>query len=478
MIKDITQMGDLMKHHIEASRIYGKISDYERLLLKRTINSAFYILECLANISFEELELAIYMKVQDKELLQFMKLYEYQLEEAKLHREKFINGLHAFYMKTAFLIIENNPRNYFDFLDFVMRKSREKREYNKAFNGYMSLLLEQYMYIGYLKGQKEKICCGITTDNELMFVDDIFPYSDCASYDMEKELYNAFTNKGDLNFKEVIEAYKKYGYTIKSLTDVEGLDAKSRLYTNNVFILSSYINEFTKQILPTTEYKHIEPKYPRKWASTEVYTDILMCKRKYVLPSEGVIAEYFNTGCIEKILFQEIYKNNKIILLYKVFDKLNGEYSGYFDTKTGDFFSVYEETNMEEYHEQLKNFILENYYYLTCDLSIEGKKLSVLKLVDDIKHIDSYYGKQPVVCYLYKKKDSKVSEHHTGLRHYDRDNYKAEKIAINGFIRRLPLGWTASDEAKQLALQLGYELSENETFVRPFEKNVLKINEI
>jgi hypothetical protein len=49
---------------------------------------------------------------------------------------------------------------------------------------------------------------------------------------------------------------------------------------------------------------------------------------------------------------------------------------------------------------------------------------------------------------------------------------------VNGYIRKLPIGQQASFEAKQLAINLGYELSDNETYVRPFEKYVLKIKEI
>lgn len=480
MLNDIKHMENLMKHQKEATRMYGHLSEYERLLLKRSINTSFYIFECIDELTFEELELGMYMQIIDKELLQFVRLYEFQLEEAKLHREKFIKGLHGFYMATAKMIVEQNTRNFFDFIDFAMRKAREKRKsgYRSVFDAYLSLLMQQCVYIGYIKGYEEKACCGITSDNELLFRDDLYPYSDCASYVFEDLMYKAIKQGKTIDISLVRKAYKKYGYTVNSLDDVELLDATARVFDNNTIALLTYMNENTQQILPTKAYKHAECIFPRLWQDTQLYVDALSTRRKYVLPSDGITALYFNAGTINKIIYQEIYKQDKVILLYKVCSDVNGEFSGYYDTATKDFYSIYEDTAQHEYHEQLKNFILENYYWLTCKNNIDNKRLSVLKQVEDINHIDSYCLRQPVVSFLYQKNESKSDKNVSGLRHYDRDKYKSEKVSMNGFIRKLPVGQVASSDAKQFAASKGYELEDDETFVRPFQKYVIKIKEV
>ena len=43
---------------------------------------------------------------------------------------------------------------------------------------------------------------------------------------------------------------------------------------------------------------------------------------------------------------------------------------------------------------------------------------------------------------------------------------------MNGYIRRLPAGQTASEQAKEKAQRLGYDLEDNQTYVSPFIKTV------
>ena len=59
----------------------------------------------------------------------------------------------------------------------------------------------------------------------------------------------------------------------------------------------------------------------------------------------------------------------------------------------------------------------------------------------------------------------------------DMSGYEAEIRPIQDFIRRLPAGQKASPDAVEYALKLGYELDSNETFVRPFMKQVFHLRE-
>lgn len=54
----------------------------------------------------------------------------------------------------------------------------------------------------------------------------------------------------------------------------------------------------------------------------------------------------------------------------------------------------------------------------------------------------------------------------------DPDLYGHKEKAIAGFVRKLPEGAIASDDAKRVAEQYGFELAADETYVRPFIKQV------
>lgn len=57
----------------------------------------------------------------------------------------------------------------------------------------------------------------------------------------------------------------------------------------------------------------------------------------------------------------------------------------------------------------------------------------------------------------------------------DHNNYYSEQRSINGYIRKLPKGSNASEQATNYAKQLGIELEQDETYVKPFIKHVLRV---
>ena len=58
-----------------------------------------------------------------------------------------------------------------------------------------------------------------------------------------------------------------------------------------------------------------------------------------------------------------------------------------------------------------------------------------------------------------------------------RGEYETAETSIQGYIRKLPAGQKASQEAKELAESLGYDLEPNETYVRPFIRQVFRMKE-
>lgn len=54
-----------------------------------------------------------------------------------------------------------------------------------------------------------------------------------------------------------------------------------------------------------------------------------------------------------------------------------------------------------------------------------------------------------------------------GPRH-NAEKYEAKDKAINGYIRKLPKGQSASEDARAKAKKMGYALKSDETYVSPF----------
>lgn len=79
------------------------------------------------------------------------------------------------------------------------------------------------------------------------------------------------------------------------------------------------------------------------------------------------------------------------------------------------------------------------------------------------------YPEQPGVEFIILKKD-KIGK--IISKTYNREDYKAVWTDVHPFVRRLPMGSTASSEARKLARDMGYVLQPGETFVRPHSKKV------
>ena len=55
-----------------------------------------------------------------------------------------------------------------------------------------------------------------------------------------------------------------------------------------------------------------------------------------------------------------------------------------------------------------------------------------------------------------------------GSKKTDKDNLEQNDRTINGFVRKLPAGQKASDEARDRAEKLGFALADGETYVQSF----------
>lgn len=459
---------------MEYQRKYGKRGSEAAslwLLRKRTLNIACMVVSKVKNINFENFTLALYFRCDDKEMRQFLRTYEMQMEEAAINPEKFVANLHAFFISNCQYLEENHLyRGFYDFCKLLEQQRRVKiaQGHKEIFDAYLSLLMQQGCYFS--RNHIEDSVIGISANGGLIFQKNLHPYSDMAIYDLEKHHKDILYGRKPLTEEFLYKLYKPYGYEVRSVADVERLESMVKVYDNNNFALVPYINERTKEIVIQKEYQHYMPEFPRQWKRTSFYKEKLL-KRKYMLPVTGITADFINAGFIRKIIFIEIVYNDEMILLYRVITKGNGELSGYYQTKSQTFYSIYEHTNRHEWHEALENFILENYMILTCDYEIDRKKNFAIKQADHLE-TEFYFPYQPLVKYTYKSKRKSSLSGTATLCKYSKKEYQEEVRNRSGYIRTLPKGQKVSMDAIQYAAQLGLSLPDGKTFVRTHEFHV------
>lgn len=461
---------------MECQKKYGKRgreTKTEWILRKRTINIGCTVVNHVRKLDFEELELQLYFKFENQKLKWLHSAFEGQMEDASLDPEKFIANLDSFYQKNCNYIEESRLyREFYDFCKVLEQQRRIKagQGNRKLFDAYLCLLMQQSCY--FCKGRIEDSVVGIANDGELMYRKNPHPYSDLPCYDLERKYPAFISGKKELSSTLLHKIYKPYGYDVNELADIGRLEALVNTYDNNSFSLVPYINDRTKEIIIEKEYQHFEPEFPRQWKLTEFYKDKLS-SRNYMLPATGVTAEYVNAGDILKILFMELVYDDEIIMLYRIFTMHNGELTGYFQTKSQTFYSIYEFTNQHSWHNRLENFILENYMMMTCDYEIDKKKNYALRQVDELENA-FHYPYQPLVKFTCKSKADGGKKATPGSRRYVKEGYQDEICSRSGYIRNLPENQHASDEAKRYAAGLGLNLPEGKTFVRAHEFHIFK----
>lgn len=438
------------------------------ILKKRSINTAVHIISEISGIGFEELEQGLYFRC-DEQLRIFQRRYESQMEEAYLRPDEFVKNIDAFYSNVCSYIEENQLfREFFRFTEMLTfqrrRKVGENRRYDAVYNAYISLLMQQVMYFS--RDRLAYSVIGISEKGELLYALNPNPYIDVGIYELEKKMAKLTSGKIELAEREILDAYRAYSYDFQSLEEAYTCEAMTRIFDNNLYNMIPYTSERTLDILIQEPYCHYVPVFPRVWQDTEVYRRRLQ-HRNYMLPATGITAEFINAGDIKEIRFAEELHNGEMVLLYRVITDGNGEYSGYYRTKCGLFYSIYEYSNHTEWHERIENFILENYMILTCTYEITRKKNFAIRQVDSFER-EFHYPYQPLAIYNYKG----TAEHKKGTgsaRKYIKENYMEEIRTKNGYIRRLPSGQNASEGAIQSASEIGIELPAGMTYVRSHE---------
>ena len=462
-------------------RLVKKPEDAKQLQ-RRTLHSAFAVLNNLKNLKFSDFSRTLYFFCADAKTEEFTRYYESQLELALIDEEKFVKNLHKFYVSMGKKIMnENMLSTFFQFMSFfcMNRYTHQDTPIQRAVsNAYVNLLLQQTEYLRKNKSDLQQRVVGATTDGELILADDYMPFLDNITNTLEYESIVLGKHKTIEEFRRRFKDLQKlYGVTEVVGMNYEEIAQMDRLFTNTVCVMSPYINEYTFDILPTATSTMKANIYKLTLLETDLSESQLienLRHRARTLPSNGAtfVFEPPDDQIINKVKMKEVLFGDEIIMLYKV-ETVIGETSGFYNTNTGVFFNILADAEKTSIYDNLKCFIL---YLYSCAV-LRGGKERLDKIQNVVHFFDDRPG-DPLIDYevntalLGGKPRDVYHRGEAAERRFDAEKYQYEERQIQGFIRKLPMGHHASAEAMDRAKLLGFDLEDNETYVQGFVKNV------
>lgn len=412
----------------------------------RTKATAMTVLTLVENINIEELIESLFIQSDDEFTRKMLKEYEKQLILAKLKPEEFNKNLNMFYSDMAKYIKKNNLLKNFLMFYYIVFKNQNKNALsnNIIFKLYMNIIPQQLDYLV----NKENTICGVDSKNKSILIRDPYPYIDYPAFILKK-------SNRDISVENLKKEYKRFGYTIENQKDIAMLFNEYTLVSNSINLNSFLIDENTVDMV---SFNHITLSYPMEIPKGNINNDILsyLNKRNRFLKN-GEIEINLIAGELRKITFKEVFLEDNLFLIYKLTNKEGKSFTGFYDINDDFFVSPYTEySEYSDLHNDIKSLVLESYIICTTDIDKEKTrfyelKMGISKTVEkDVKTIQRYYKK------------------------YNKDNLLLSCAEVSSYIRKLPPGATASEEAKENARKYGIELKPNETFVKSFEKTVYK----
>lgn len=433
-----------------------KYREIQKLRTKSTISVVSQLLE---DISVDKLISDLFITTEDKSSMELIKEYEKVIIKGKMEDTYLRDNLNVFYKDMSRYLKKHNLfKTFTEFTYFIYSSlSNKENKTRDALNIYQNIVLQQFEYLS----PEGKTVYGVTTKGKLMIKNELLPYSD---YPFHEILIKKIKDP-----KKTSKIFKKYGYTESMMENIEFIIRDDGLVNNMILVMANFINENTEDIIPS---KFIKTSENTKICNINILKDVEDIKkklkmRKNTLPVQGVFGLYKNAGNVKSVLFKEVFQEDKMFLLYQLKNEKDEGMYGVYDFADDFFYSLYRDTTAEgETHDNIEKFVLRSYSMLTTDY----EETDDLIEVDEIDNNKVIKGNpyQPIVSFLIN--EGKTNEGKKRKRKFDRKNYKESTVSINPYIRKLPLGATASEEAKNNARRFGYELSDDETFVSPFTR--------
>lgn len=408
---------------------------------ERTISTAKAVVEKLQGVKEEELLSTLFVIETDEVLKKVNREIEYVLLQAVSNKEEFISNLHTNMRRIADYII--NEKAYRKFYVYC-RKMYQKliKERTNISDAYYDMLIQIGTYFCHV----DKNVVGVDSNGEVVAIDQICPGADTIMYEVELKANRNGWGIEKID-REVRRALRNKGMNVGSVIDVNELFMRERVINNMWFNMTSFVDSKDSELL-RKPYLSIRLGNIN-WGGLVHFTRELVKEvnsRRRLLPKQGVLLVDEDSKCsVQELYIQEKYEEDKAFLVYRIM--INGSnMMGYYDIEDDFFYSVFvnsDEADVRVLNKKLKNYVLERYAALVTDID---KAVS-----------------------MTVKTTSKG-----GTKKHKIDRSSMEKIYtdIEAFVRKLPVGSKASDEAKELARKYHIMLKDDETFVRPFTKRV------
>lgn len=428
----------------------------------------------LEDISVDELFLSIYIKSDDTDIIYLIKRYEQQLLLSKVDYTRFSKGLHQFYVEMADYIKKSSlygkffELSYISYIAFCKNKIK-----GKILSSYQNLLVQQYPY---LTGTSKRIACGVDSKGKLITVPELYDY--LTEINLELHLMASKNKEGMLDSpEEMIKLFKKHRYKVDTIRECHEIIVNDQISTTMLYLMAYFINDYTREMISGPYRKAMSLVESNPIFEASECSDLVKEKlvhRQYLLPSTGVNAQFENNGDVKELLLKEIVENETVVLLFRMKFVDGTHTSGYYNSNEGIFYDAWKESSHNWCtHIPIENIVLQNYLNLTCSLDKEERQgLLWFKEVRDLKELDTTSNE--VLIYYETKETSAKDKGQAVSRHFDRAKYIAELMNISPFLRKLPVGANASEEAIEIARKLGIELSKGYTLVRGFIKQVYR----
>lgn len=418
---------------------------------QRTKGTVMMVINELSDIDIDTIINSTYIKHETEFDRWLIKEFEKQLLLSKLNHKEFGEGLGSFFKEMASKLKKENKTQ--EFLDYCykayIKLDRPDINHHIAM-AYYDLLIEQWVNLtslGYYM-------VGLDTKGKQMTIKEIYPDTDRIM----QEVLMEYKVKSSHNPTELlVKHFKRNGYNISGMEDVDRMFMEERIIVNMHFCMSFLIDEYYSEFLAKPYYmpQVNQIYFPKANIPTSSLYEQLMERRGF-LPKQGVHVENIPDTNIQEVYVKEKFHLDRVFLLYRF--KINNSYTvGYYDTNSHYFFSIWRDGTQEVamlIHKLQENFVLEVYANLTTDINtMPNLKMSIV--------------------------DDEVAVTHTerGRKTYSKKDYMGELRNFGFGTRKLPSGWSASEEAKELASKYGIKLRPDETFVREFTKLVKKKGE-
>lgn len=408
-------------------------------------SSAHWISNKVKEMDETELISSMFIEANDDVTKEFIKLFETQILLANIDSERFKKGLYLFLKDTAKFIKKNKlQRQLLYFFCYLYKENIiiKETETNPALDSYISLIMEELRFLCNIN----QTIVGINSKDEFIFARE-------PLLNIEIPLFTYSKHK---DFNKLISDYKKYGYTIRDMRDVQALFSNYNAISNNLFQCSFLVNEHNKDMVAKNYYSISKPLNIPNSDNIEEISSYLTKRKRFI--KNGRVKVELDAGDIKEVELNEVFIENDLFLYFKAKTQNAKEFNGFIELSNLKFYSIFSEL-LPGTDKLLCNLIFEIYALITTDILKEETRYDEFKMI-----------------FKYKEQNNLKlhSSNKNSLNHINLQNYQEELIDVDYFIRKLPEGAVASDEAKSLAKKYGFELSDNETFVRKFKKTIYK----